>query len=239
MGASYKETLFMKKAFVFSALLLNVVGPVAASNNCHPIFQATPVKSPYNNMKRSVGQMIARLKDNSNLNPAQLENVFVGVVADSILPYWYGTAWDFNGTTQTPGVSTIACGYFVSTVLRDAGLRINRVKMGQASSEQLTYLLAEKKDVTLFYKKPLAALIEYLRQHGAGLYIIGLESHVGFILVDAAGYWFIHAKWFGEKAVVKEEVATSNVLYWSNYRMVAKISNSKKMLHAWLHGEAL
>src|SRR5688500_17600336 len=43
-------------------------------------------------------------------------------VYNEVFPYWYGTGWDFNGTTETPGQGKIACGYFVSTVLRDAGL---------------------------------------------------------------------------------------------------------------------
>src|SRR5437764_1215954 len=38
-----------------------------------------------------------------------------------IFPAWFGTPWDFNGTTQTPGEGKIACGYFVTTVMRDLG----------------------------------------------------------------------------------------------------------------------
>jgi len=33
---------------------------------------------------------------------------------------WLGTDYDFNGTTDTPGTGKIACGYYVSTVMRDA-----------------------------------------------------------------------------------------------------------------------
>jgi hypothetical protein len=138
-----------------------------------------------------------------------------------------------------PGKGTIACGYFVSTVLRDAGLPVNRVKMGQEDSEDIIRALAEKKDTKLFYEKPLVEVIAYMHSKGAGLYIIGLDCHVGFILVDEKGCWFIHSKWFGEKCVVKEAAASSIILYQSKYRMVAKISNSKKLLRAWLYGGEL
>ena len=37
---------------------------------------------------------------------------------------WLGTPWDFNGTCETPGSGKIACGYFVSTILRDAGFQV-------------------------------------------------------------------------------------------------------------------
>jgi len=183
--------------------------------NIFPLVGTTPARPAYNIMKQSISRLRLQLKENRYLTPALLEQRFTQVVIDSIIPYWYGTAWDFNGTTQSPGTGAIACGYFVSTVLRDAGLPVNREKMGQMDSEEMMHILAEKKDIRLFYEKPLAQVLVYLRQQGQGLYLIGLNSHVGFILVDAAGCWFIHAKWFGEKAVVKEDAATSNTLYYS------------------------
>ena len=181
-----------------------------------------------------------KLKNTTSLNDsAKLERYFVKIITDSILPYWYGTAWDFNGTTQVPGKGAIACGYFVSTVLRDAGLKINRVKMGQSDSEGITYTLADKKDIKIFYEKPLAVVLAYIKSKGLGLYIVGLDCHVGFIVNDDKGIWFIHSKWFDEKAVVKEAASSSNILYYSKYRMVGKISNSLKLLKAWLEGSAL
>ena len=47
-------------------------------------------------------------------------------VCSQIAPEWMGTPWDFYGTTQQPGRGKIACGYFVTTVLRDAGVRLRR-----------------------------------------------------------------------------------------------------------------
>src|SRR5579859_7168832 len=44
-------------------------------------------------------------------------------IRDTILPAWSGTPWDFYGTAERPREGTIACGYFVATVLRDAGFR--------------------------------------------------------------------------------------------------------------------
>ncbi len=220
--------------------LLNAGLLQAAYHNNYLQPEIQPVKCSYDNMKLSIESLRARLKAKFSLRDSVLlEKYFISAVTDSIVPYWYGTAWDFNGATQAPGKGAIACGYFVSTVLRDAGLPVNRVKMGQGSSESASYMLAEKKDIKLFYDRPLNDMITYLLQHRPGLYIIGLDSHVGFILVDTKGIWFIHAKWFDEKAVVKEDAATSSILYYSKYRMLAKIGNSKKLLAAWLFGGSL
>ena len=51
------------------------------------------------------------------------------LIIDEIFSAWIGTRWDFDGTSQTPREGRIACGYFVSTVLRDAGFD---VEAGQA-----------------------------------------------------------------------------------------------------------
>src|SRR5262245_48861455 len=42
-------------------------------------------------------------------------------IVNDLFPFWYGTDWDFSGVTETPNQGKIACGYFVSTLLRDVG----------------------------------------------------------------------------------------------------------------------
>jgi hypothetical protein len=56
---------------------------------------------------------------------------FTSALINDIIPHWYGTVWDFNGHTENPRKGTIACGYFVSTTLTDAGFEIDRYKMAQ------------------------------------------------------------------------------------------------------------
>ncbi|WP_153797866.1 hypothetical protein [Foetidibacter luteolus] len=162
-----------------------------------------------------------------------LEEQFTAAVVDSIIPYWYGTPWDFNGTTQQPGKGAIACGYFVATVLRDAGVALHRIKTGQAASQTTLRQFADKAGIRLFLNKPLDSLLAYVRQLGKGLFIVGLDYHVGFLYNDGKVVWFIHSKWANPKAVVKEVAALSGVLYYSKYSMVGKISNNKALLKKW------
>lgn len=65
-------------------------------------------------------------------------------ITEDILPAWHGTPWDFNGTTRTPRSGTIACGYFVNTVLQDAGFRLPRIKWSQMASEPITVKLSHR-----------------------------------------------------------------------------------------------
>jgi hypothetical protein len=83
-------------------------------------------------------------------------------------------------------------------------------------------------------QKPLDSTLSFIKSKGAGLFIIGLDYHVGFIYNDRNNIWFIHSKWANPKAVIKENAAESGVLYYSKYRIVGKISNNKMMLDSWL-----
>ncbi len=42
-------------------------------------------------------------------------------VVNKLIPFWYGTPWDFNGYTHIPGSGVIACGYFVTGSQRRSG----------------------------------------------------------------------------------------------------------------------
>src|SRR5262249_4067776 len=68
---------------------------------------------------------------------AQARSIVTESIFKEIFPAWYGTPWDFYGTTEVPQQGKIACGYFVSTVLRDAGWRVQRVRLAQQASENI------------------------------------------------------------------------------------------------------
>jgi len=163
----------------------------------------------------------------------KLKRLFVKNISRKIFPYWYGTKWDFNGTTQKPQEGAIACGYFVTTTLLHMGVRINRVKMAQCASEEMIRSLTTKKNI---YHLSGLSLIEFekkLIQLGPGLYIIGLDNHTGYILISEEGNFFIHASgWFPFK-VVKDKLSESKVIGRSKYRVVGRISDDEQFLKNW------
>src|SRR4029453_1954809 len=59
------------------------------------------------------------------------KQALINNIRDSLFVCWYGTAWDFNGITEEPGKGKIACGYFVTTILRDLGIPVKRYKHAQ------------------------------------------------------------------------------------------------------------
>ena len=142
-------------------------------------------------------------------------------IADSLVPCWYGTPWDFNGCTITPQKGKIACGYFVTTVLKDAGVNINRVKMATCPSSIL--IKAVCSEIKTYGNKPVSDFISRVKQKEPGLFIVGLDKHTGFIYNDGSDVYFIHSSYYAPKCVVKEKAAESPALIYSNIRMIGRI----------------
>ena len=186
------------------------------------------------NYENTKANIFTYTKRQSKINsPAGLQEAFIAAVCDSIIPYWIGTKWDFNGITETPGKGTIACGYFVTTVLRDAGVKINRIALAQCASEVMIQKLVAAKYINRYRNISLQTFIEEIKEHGKGLYITGLDNHTGFILYDNSGVWFIHSSYLIPGCVVKQNATINPILAASKYRVVGKISGDPVFLKSW------
>jgi len=185
----------------------------------------------YSNTKRDISTYANR---NCKLNRiTDLQKVFISIVCDSIIPYWMGTKWNFNGFTETPQQGTIACGYFVTTVLRDAGVKLNRIALAQCASEQMIQKLVNKKYIHRYSNISQLAFINRLKETGKGFYIVGLDNHTGFINYAEDGIWFIHSSYVGPGAVAKQNAVNNSILSSSKYRVTGKISDDEMLLKSW------
>jgi hypothetical protein len=165
---------------------------------------------------------------------ATKEKIFTSAVTETIVPAWIGTPWDFNGITEIPQRGKIACGYFVTTVLRDAGLPIARVKLAQCASEQMITSLLQSKYITHFSNSPIESFIQSVKSQGYGLYIVGLDNHTGFIYNDGKDIYFIHSTFICTRNVQKDIAATNPILKQSKYKVLGKISTDEKVLERWM-----
>lgn len=150
---------------------------------------------------------------------------------------WLGTGWSFNGTSTTPGSGRIACGYFVSTVLRDAGFQVERFKLAQQASQNIiaTFLPRGKMHVRtgLSYQK----FLDEVTSRGPGIRIVGLDNHVAFIVVrNDHSIRFIHSSGDPPYCVVDEDRENATALQNSNYRVTGDFTGSDEVIHGWLRG---
>lgn len=149
------------------------------------------------------------------------EKKFISFLMDSLVACWYGTPWDYNGITEAPGEGQIACGYYVTTTLRDAGMKINRVKLAQCVSQNLLWDLC--KDFKKYSDKSLEYFVNDIEKTGYGLYIVGLDNHTGYIYHDGKDVWFIHSGVYPPKCALKEKAINSITLKNSRYRVFGRI----------------
>ncbi len=154
------------------------------------------------------------------------------IVSDDFFRSWYNTPWTFHGHSQTPREGSIACGYFVTTTLRDMGFNIPRIKWAQQASEYLIKKVST--DIKRFQQKPMKDVIDYIEAKGEGLYIVGLDMHVGYIYYVNGKMSFVHANYYRPKiGVMSEPLVGRNPLNDSKYRVVGKIFD-KEMVRNWI-----
>ena len=144
--------------------------------------------------------------------------------------YWDETTWDFYGVSRIAGQGEIACGYFVTTLLKDLGFEIDRVRLAQDVSATMIKELTADIHIT----RTVQGMIDYVNTQPSGsVFIVGLDFHTGFITSGPDGIYFIHSNYIGREGVVKEIAATSAALHDSGYFMIGNLSTRADTMEAW------
>ncbi|MBK8804796.1 MAG: hypothetical protein IPN71_22565 [Fibrobacteres bacterium] len=180
------------------------------------------------------------------LPTVQQREAFLDTVADRlaehllgrIIPPWMGTRWTFEGYLETFGGGTVACGYFVSTTLRDAGVRVDRFRLAQASPEgEARSIGIDGKHVRLFRDSLRAGLPEMASRLADGLYFVGLSNHVGYLQKSGSSIRFVHSDYVGgsvaDQSVRRAPAFVGDILW------VAEITGNRDLARAWLEGKKL
>jgi len=154
-----------------------------------------------------------------------------------LIPAWYGTPWDFYGTSQVPGQGQIACGYLVSTVLRDAGFRVERVRLAQQASERIIQTLVRPETIARTSRASAARALRPVTEGEDGIWLVGLDYHVGFVVKRGERVQMCHASYLDDALALCEDAATSPA-FVSRYRVLGRLLQDP-MLQAWLEGRAL
>ena len=162
------------------------------------------------------------------------------LITDKLAPAWIGTTWGFNGTSKTPGKGKISCGVFVTTVLGDAGFHVDRIKMAQQPSEYIIKNMVEEERIKRFSNNSIKKIRNYIKAVGKGIYIVGLDCHVGFIFYDGKNNLkFCHSSYYNPPfSVVIEEIDGNNPLNDSKYRVIGKILDDE-MIIKWMNGKEI
>lgn len=174
----------------------------------------------------------------------QARAAFNNSVVRDIVPAWLGMSWGLgpNSTANRPHAPgmTVACGYFVSAVLENAGLRVQtRFSYAQAAALQVQRTLAPAEgEVQRFFSVPGETLAAGIKKLGAGLYIIGLSNHIGLVVVDAVGVHLVHASYTDDRVVISEPLATAQAIANSRPKgyFVSPVMHDDRLADLWLRG---
>lgn len=206
------------------------------SNSMNLNFEAaneySKTKSEIEQLRNSLSQKYNSLKDSLGkiLFLDSISSVFSSELLNDIIPYWYGTTWNFNGYTAKPNEGSIACGYFVSTTLRDMGLNINRFKLAQQGPENEAISISiDRNSMLIINEKDLSEELPHLN---SGLYFVGLDNHVGYLYKNGDELYFLHSNYI-EGLVMIENIKFSRAFVSSIYYIVP-ISNNRILAEKWL-----
>lgn len=172
-----------------------------------------------------------------------LSKIFTETLVNKLIPYWYGTSWDFNGYTAVPNTGYIACGYFISTIFEHMGFNINRYKLAQqlpineAKTLTLNTELIEIEIINQYPSDYIETIQDTIKE---GIYFIGFDSgHVGFILNNGDQLYLIHSNYLQAQGVMIERIENSNVYPMYSRFYFAEISTNIELLEKWVKGEEI
>jgi hypothetical protein len=165
--------------------------------------------------------------------------VILETTLPSMMRCWLGTPWDFNGTAAKPGGGRIACGYFVATVLKDAGFKVDRYQLAQQPSENILRSFLKKDGCSLTVGKPYDAFVADLKASTPGIYLLGLDTHVAFLVMGPDGFRFIHSSGSRPWCVVDEGPAEAGVLQRSNWRLLGNLTAEPEVIRTWLKAKKI
>lgn len=169
----------------------------------------------------------------------EARSYLVRMLTDSIFPGWYETTWDFNGVSQEPLTGPIACGYFVTTTLKQSKFDIDRIFLAQQASSVLIRKMCDKDRIKVVTNGQLDKMITYLQAQPDGIYILGLDNHVGYVVKKGKTLDMVHSSYWPQVKVVRETMAESAIVKESKYYMVGNVLHSKGTIEAWLTGTAI
>mgnify|MGYP001000170144 FL=1 len=89
-------------------------------------------------------------------------------------------------------------------------------------------------DIKRYSNVSIEKVMTYFQGREDGLYVVGLDSHVGFVYKRGKKLQFVHASYYNPKEGVKSEnLDSKNPLSESEYRVIGRILD-KEMVRKWI-----
>lgn len=183
---------------------------------------------------KSERRRLANTYRNGSISLDSAGRKFEELLINRIIPYWYGRPWTFEGHTNSPDSGTIACGYFVSTTLKHCGVNLNRYRLAQQAALHEVQSLAIKDTLYRHFISSDTLHNHLEKSLSNGLYIVGLDNHVGYLLKHKKSLYFIHSSYLEPASVMIEEIDHSEAWLLSENYYIAPLSGNPYFIKKWL-----
>jgi len=193
------------------------------------------IKENIDAKRKGWGRELKNTRDKKKLIKKAKDH-FYHTMTDSLFMYWYGTSWDFNGITQKPREGNIACGYFVTTTLSHCGLKVERVHLAQQPAAKIIKTVCKQSTIKTFSNGNLTGLMNHMKKSKDGLYIIGLDNHVGYIDKRDTALYMIHSSGMHPYEVTIERMEDSNPVVKSQLHMIGSVTENDDLFVRWMGG---
>jgi hypothetical protein len=204
---------------------------------------STDTQPSYEETKTIIQQERQKLSERwgNKTPPANVRRAIEKTLVDSIdtlADYWLGTRWALGSPqTTVPQVGKINCGTFVGRLLHDIGFDVDVKKLQRQPSQLIIKSFVGNDRIRKFSNASMKRFLSSVREMGNGLFIIGLDFHVGFLIQTDTDLRFLHAS-FETETVVNESAADAMPITTSGYRVVGKILSDDNLLD-WLQGQKI
>lgn len=172
---------------------------------------------------------------NHSLIVQQITDFWITSIGIDLYQQWKSTPWDFNGTTRRPKEGKIACGYFVTTLLLDMGYKLDRIKLSTCDALTMMKKLTSSRSIKNLSYLKYDDFNQQIKEYGKGVFIIGLDYHVGFLINDGVETWFLHSNYIMKTGVIKEPIRESKALKQSTTRFVTCLTCDNSFVSNWIN----
>ena len=189
------------------------------------------IKSYFNPATSDYKSLVDMLSENSkNIQPQNYKQ-YLESSLERILEHWYGTRWSMNGAATQPRKGSVGCDYLVIRALEGLGYNFDKYELGwETITQNPTSWLASENIVKAsssqtreFWGMSYKNLKRYINTQGDGIYVVGTDTHVGFLQKKGNNYYFMHSSQRPHGKVVKENADKVSTLRDSNVYVIGKL----------------
>ncbi len=110
--------------------------------------------------------------------------------------------------------------------------------MAQQAGLNEAIALQQKSELLICSNFSYATLKKKLNKlYRNGIYFVGLDNHVGYVVIKDKEIYFLHSSYCDNKVVI--ELAEKSPCFQSNLYVFAEITTNKKLIKKWIFNEKL